>query len=471
MGLGHVIRSLALAEMLKNDFDCTFAIQDPNPYLQREIAKVCNSIITLPVCSTDHPALLEEINLFVSGNEIIVLDGYAFNTSYQKVIKSKGCKLVCIDDIHAYHFVSDVVINHAGGIKKADYSFESYTNCYLGPQYALLRAPFLMNHQGSVSISSLKKLFINMGGADPLNHTSGILRQITKSDFFNEIHVVTGQSYRYEKELEAELDLDSRIIHHSSLDANQVASLMFKCRVAICPPSSVAFEYAAIGGLMFLKQIADNQKDVKSYFIEEQIAYDYELDFVNLIQSDIVNKATLIMEKQKALLDGKSPERLKAIFHKLDRELDISLRKVTEADMKVCYDWANDPDVRKASYNSKDILWEDHVKWFTNKIKAPDSNFYIAEYKSEPIGQIRFDGTNEKVISYLIGSEMRGKGLGHILLDLGVKKVLVEVKDISKIFGYVKKENIASCKAFEKAGFKSATDSQYPDSYKYEIEI
>ena len=78
----------------------------------------------------------------LQGNEIVVLDGYNFDTVYQTEIKSKGCKLVCIDDIHAYHFVADVVINHAPDISREQYSCESYTKLYLGTEYLLLKKLF-----------------------------------------------------------------------------------------------------------------------------------------------------------------------------------------------------------------------------------------------------------------------------------------------------------------------------------------
>lgn len=41
IGYGHFIRSLALAYMLKDDFDCTFFTVEPTPYQIGEMEKVC----------------------------------------------------------------------------------------------------------------------------------------------------------------------------------------------------------------------------------------------------------------------------------------------------------------------------------------------------------------------------------------------------------------------------------------------
>src|SRR5205823_4199042 len=98
--------------------------------------------------------------------DIVVLDGYNFNTEYQQAIKNKGCKLVVIDDLHAWHQVADVVINHAEGITSPDYSAESYTQFCLGLDYVLLRKPFLQPKTSIRKITSVKKVFISMGAAD-----------------------------------------------------------------------------------------------------------------------------------------------------------------------------------------------------------------------------------------------------------------------------------------------------------------
>ena len=108
IGYGHYIRSLALADMLKQDFDCTMFTQMPTDYQLREVQSVC-SIRYL----SDTDAKFDEFLDKLHGDEIVVLDNYFFTTDYQRAIKSKGCKLVCIDDMHDKYFVADAIINSA----------------------------------------------------------------------------------------------------------------------------------------------------------------------------------------------------------------------------------------------------------------------------------------------------------------------------------------------------------------------
>ena len=161
IGMGHVVRSLALAEMLKSEFDIYFAIQNPSDYVLNTIQKTTSNLISLP--STNN--FIEDLNNFLNhlkGDEIVVLDGYNFESEYQNGIKEKGCKLVVIDDLHSWHQVADFVINHADGASQMDYSAESYTEFYLGLNYILLRKEFLHSDFRKNKITSVSKFFISM---------------------------------------------------------------------------------------------------------------------------------------------------------------------------------------------------------------------------------------------------------------------------------------------------------------------
>jgi UDP-2,4-diacetamido-2,4,6-trideoxy-beta-L-altropyranose hydrolase len=470
VGLGHVVRSLALAEMLQEEFECVFAIQEPSEALGLQIEAVCSGVYRLPLYTEKSEALIGELDPYLTGREIVVLDGYKFDTLYQQHIKEKGCVVVCIDDIHAYHFVANVVINHAGSVSREDYSVALGTQCYFGPQYALLRPNFLKVGKQKQSSVSLNRVFINMGGADPNNDLCSVLAKVSSTAFFQEVHVVTGSAYRFEKELQRFIEQDRRITHYKNLSAHQMANLMAKCGVGICPPSSVAYEYASVGGLLFLKQIAENQQDVKTYFLREQLALDFECDFPKVLSSDLGEEQNIIISNQRCLLDCKSDERLLAVFRRVKQLLTLTLRRAHEEDLMLCYQWANDTEVRAQSFNPEPITLQQHCSWFEKKIADSQTRYYIVEIEGIPVGQIRFEGGEaEQVISYLISPEMRGQGLGSVVLLKGVGQLLSENSNVKKISGYVKESNLASCRAFERAGFIQAPQSQYPYSLKYEI--
>ena len=90
-------------------------------------------------------------------------------------------------------------------------------------------------------------------------------------------------------------------------------------------------------------------------------------------------------------------------------------------DLQTYFNWVNDEEVRKNSLNSNKVDFDVHKKWFLEKINSNQSFLLILEKNNNPIGQIRFDNYEQKTsIDYSISSDHRKKGLGEILLKLGI---------------------------------------------------
>ena len=133
----------------------------------------------------------------------------------------------------------------------------------------------------------------------------------------------------------------------------------------------------------------------------------------------------------------------------------FNIRLANENDIKKVYELSNDDLVRLNSINKSKILWEDHEKWFSNRIKNIDEPFYIAETpEGDFVAQIRFNKEEEGfVISVSIDKNFRGKGLGGKIIEEASKTL-----NNYPIIAYVKTNNIPSQKSFIKAGFKQDGD-------------
>lgn len=161
IGYGHFIRTLALADMLKDDFDCTFFTCHPTSYQVSEIEKVC------PFVTLQEETHYDDFLSYLQGDEIVVLDNYFFTTDYQRAIKEKGCRLVCIDDMHDKHYVADVVINH-GLTDESLFDKEDYMQLCLGYDWALLREPFLRPLPIRHSNKNASSVTVCFGGSDKI---------------------------------------------------------------------------------------------------------------------------------------------------------------------------------------------------------------------------------------------------------------------------------------------------------------
>lgn len=247
IGFGHFIRSLALADMLKSNFDCTFFTANPSPFQIREMYKVCQYV------SIREDMKMDDFVESLEGDEIVVLDNYFFTTDYQRKIKAKGCKLVCIDDLHDKHYVADIVINQ--GVTDASlYSTEPETKLCLGLKWALLRREFLSS---SRPVKSPNSWFVSFGGTDFKNLTAKFSERLNASPLIKRITVVVGDAYQYGESLAGM----KKVTLKRNLSSSQMHDEMMKAEYAVLSASTVCLEALACQCKISAGFYVDNQRD------------------------------------------------------------------------------------------------------------------------------------------------------------------------------------------------------------------
>jgi len=129
----------------------------------------------------------------------------------------------------------------------------------------------------------------------------------------------------------------------------------------------------------------------------------------------------------------------------------FTLERATVDHAALLFQWANDNVVRQNAIHQQAIVWESHIKWLESKF-ATASEIFILYVKGQPAGQIRFDFSSEEnywFIDYSISSEFRGRGLGKVIVSLGMTFL-----NKYPIVAFVKCTNIPSIKVFETLNFK-----------------
>jgi UDP-2,4-diacetamido-2,4,6-trideoxy-beta-L-altropyranose hydrolase len=467
IGLGHISRCIALAELLRPSHKVTFAVQNPDEGLVDVLKKIADEIIPLPTVDPASADFRQELDPYLKGDEIIVLDGYSFTAEYEKGLKANSRAVVTIDDIPSRHFYADVIFNFCGSIDPRQYAKEYYTQIFLGLPYVFLRSPFL---QRPPAKQLNNRLLLNMGGTDPRGATRKVIEQLIGLPFRGEIEIVIGNTFRDAEGLRRLISPHPHITLHQGLNAYDMYEVMSRCSIAILPPSTVALEFLSTGGFVFLYQTADNQQLLKKYLLDLKLAQDYEETRSLNVESQLWQE---ILSRQKIIFDGLSSNRVLAVFSNLTRGSQLTLSRATVNDIALCFEWANDPETRQNSYSTGMITWEHHVAWFEKKLVDPGSYYFIASLGGNKVGQIRFDQTRDAgtyQISYLLDKAVRGKGLSHFLLTKGVG--LLQVLDKPrKIVGFVQKKNVSSIKAFQRAGYESSVSTEYIDSFKFELSL
>lgn len=452
IGLGHLTRCLALADMLVPDFASAFFIREPSVAIQEQVQQAGFRVVEVPPALS----LLEEpawLQANVEPLSILVLDGYHFTPAYQRIVKEQRQALVYLDDLLMGYSWADMLINQAGGIVAQAYHSAAGTTFCLGARYALLRQPFSQAAQLPLASPDTNRVFLNMGGADPDNHTLQLLQYLRQHLPQHHIEVVTGSAYPHLALLRQVAHSWPEVQFHHNLSAEQMVEVLQRCGIKVCPPSGVAYECCAVGGLILLHRIADNQQRLFSYLTEQGLAAPLSA-LPSFSVEELTVLAAAMQEQQRTVFDGNSAHRFRKAFQELALAHTLTCRRATDQDCRQYFEWANDNAVRSNAIHSDPIRWEDHQQWFGHKASSSTSALYFFELQGLPVGQVRFDFTErEALIDYSVASTQRGRGLGIAILQRALLELQHDHPGPWTLIAQVKEGNLPSRRVFERLGF------------------
>jgi len=138
--------------------------------------------------------------------------------------------------------------------------------------------------------------------------------------------------------------------------------------------------------------------------------------------------------------------------------IEIILRETNSSpdseDSRLLWAWRNDPVTRGMSRRTEEVSWGSHKDWYVKAMQSNEKVILMGEKDSVKIGMVRFDFIENSYaeININLNPDMRGKGLGKILLLEGCKYGFENLK-LGRIYAEIKPENLLSVKIFESAGF------------------
>ena len=151
-------------------------------------------------------------------------------------------------------------------------------------------------------------------------------------------------------------------------------------------------------------------------------------------------------------------------------QLKCRLANADDADL--LFSWVNDFKVRKNSFSSDEISYQEHIEWFSKTITDENVSIYIYCLDDQPIGQVRLKYENNSVlISYSVAQKYRGAGFGKQIIHDIEKKIVERYPKTRKIVAKVKSDNIASQKIFEYNNYNIVSSEENVIVYNKDIDI
>jgi UDP-2,4-diacetamido-2,4,6-trideoxy-beta-L-altropyranose hydrolase len=460
---GHVMRCLALAQAWQDSGgQVVFAMAESTPAIDELLRVEGMGVVQLQVS----PSSVEDardVSALARDRHAIwaVVDGYRFDSEYQRNLKNAGLKLLFVDDLgQCEHYCADLVLNQNAHASESMYQGrEVHTKLLLGPRFAMLRRNFARWRKWRREVTpNGRKVLVTMGGSDPDNFTVVVLESLRKVKIDGlEVVVVLGGSNPHAGFAKQVASQSSAI--RILKNASNMPELMAWADVAVAAAGSTCGEMCLLGLPALLIDLAENQTPVARELGRTGVA-------IHLGSSKEVTASQIAEEVQSLLLstelrsslshrsselvDGEGAERVVAAVY----EGGLRLRRVRRNDCRQLWEWANDPEVRPVSFATEPISWERHQQWFNSKLCDPNAVLYfVVDSANIPAGQVRYqiDGTTAAV-SISLSPQFRGKGYGRVVLKMATED-LFQTTAVTQIDAYVKPNNTASLRLFTRVGY------------------
>ena len=273
IGVGHVMRSLALGEAMRDaGFDVVLASVDLPAGIREEAHKCGVSVVDLqcePFGSDDALATLS------LNGAVLVIDGYKFEREFFEILEKGSNNFVVVDDnVETKALAPSVVINqnpHATPEMYAHLSGDP--KLLLGLQYAMLRREVREAAKLSVAPGA-KKVFVAMGGSDFLKLTEPIVRALKDLDI--ELCVAVGPTNSQRQQIE---DVVQSVPRARMIPQVDYITELASSSLAILAAGSSLWEAAALGIPTIGLIVADNQLGASTS--SEKIGFSLSVDVRN----------------------------------------------------------------------------------------------------------------------------------------------------------------------------------------------
>jgi UDP-2,4-diacetamido-2,4,6-trideoxy-beta-L-altropyranose hydrolase len=469
IGTGHVMRCLALAQAWQDaGGKVVFAIAEWTPAVLERLEREKIQITRFQAGSLVSDASQVIALAAEHSASWVVVDGYQFDGDYQRTLKGAGLKVLFVDDLgRLNHYSADLVLNQNVQAEETPYrNRESYTRLLLGPRYALLRREFAVRPAWRREVPDVaRRTLVTMGGSDPENATLRVVQAVRKlADEDLEVRVIAGGSNPHVESLEREIHAWPHRVQLLRDVTDMPQSLMW-ADLAVANAGTISWELCFFGLPAIVVDLADNQQPV-ARALDERGAAVHVRNFAGLSAAEIAQRIRFLMKNKAAraklsenarkLVDGKGTARAMLVL----TSYEINLRRAQEEDRKLLWRWANDPDVRSASFSTAPISEHEHNAWFESKLRDKNASLFIAlDREGETVGQIRLDGVRdgEAEIDISVARERRGRGYAALLISRASQMAFSEI-GLSRLHAFVKPGNQASKRAFARADFVHVND-------------
>ena len=478
VGFGHLSRCINLAEVLRSrgnevSFICRGdELQSFRTLEDRLFATVLlPSLATGEVCNQQQDADQTIEALKEMSPDWLIVDHYRLDKQWEQIMRPHVIKIAVIEDLPSRRHDCDLLLDQNFSDRSND-AFRGQVpdacELLLGPRFALISEEFKRIREVKTKpTNELKRVFVFCGGSDPQNLTQQVIDELSIAELSNiAIDVVIGaQNKNFNRDASRKLK-ENFEIHDAG---SRFAQIMRRADLAIGAGGTTTWERVCLGVPSVVVSIAENQNPAC-----EKLGSDGLVNYLGaqaslrpgVIRDAVIeakdNYASLFdqIERGQILVDGRGCERVAEVMCP-SAESDLVVRLAKADDCVEFFNWANDPAVREQSLTTSTIQWEDHKRWFAEKISSASCEIYVLEASGLPVGQIRFEKSGSVAeINYSLDSIVRNRRWASVMLEMAMEQYLE--RGAVSLNAIVKSENKRSRSVFFKLGFSEDRSANPP---------
>ena len=485
MGVGHVIRTLALAEAaVAAGHDVVVAGHFEGSFVQGQLAAAPVEVVELgaPLADHDRDQNRATVNGLVSGQRPDVLHV----DSYEASDVGGPASVVVLSNMEDGTFglrPATVVIDPTVGAELVERPDDGSTLLLRGSRYAPMRQRVLDARRRGAAMAtadSARSVLVVMGGTDPVALAPAAVGLLASTGLALEVKAIAvGEN----AERVRAAALGSALSLTVLAPVDDLASAMAVQDLVISAAGTSVWELCCIGVPMALIRAVDNQRDGYDRAVAagaaaglggpelvepDGLGAQRAAEVLRRVLNDSPKRADMRLAGRR-IVDGlgawrvvrtwEQALRLGPDAHSLPPPPALTARPAGMDDARLLWQWRNDPTTRAGARSSAEVMWDEHIGWLTASLARSDRVLLVVEHALVPVGTVRWDlaGRGEWEVSITVAPERRGQSLARPVLDAGEMALLDVTQskgtEVTAYLAVVHVDNAASVRLFETSAY------------------
>jgi spore coat polysaccharide biosynthesis predicted glycosyltransferase SpsG/GNAT superfamily N-acetyltransferase len=503
IGVGHVIRSLALAEAsVAAGHSVVVAGHFEGSFVRGQLALAPVEVVQLaaPMTDGDLQPIVDLVRTLAP--DVLHVDSYEAPGLLGELVESPGVEpgfgilalggqaagnvvLSNMEDGSFGRRPAGVVIDPTIGAELSPRPDDGSTLFLRGSRYMPIRQRVLdarrsgqadTAHDRIAHDAAARSVLVVMGGTDPVGLAPVAVKLLAGTGLSLDVTVIAVGEIAERVRAAAE---GSSLSLSVLAPVDDLAALMVRQDLVVSAAGTSVGELCCLGVPMALVWAVGNQREGYDRVVAAGAAVGLggpglgeDQGAVGLLRRALTDSRARsgLVVAGRQVVDGLGAWRVVRTWEMARRSVPamadpgrLVARAATLEDARLLWEWRNDPATRESSRSSEEVPWDDHLAWLGDSLNRTDRMLLLVEDEAGPVGTVRWDltqdreGEREWEVSITVAPQRRRQSLARPLLRAG-EVALSEMArssatDVTAYLAVVHIDNDASVRLFETSAY------------------